>query len=401
MKLLASRGATVVATTSLLLMIAVIPASGHARPAGLTPATLSAPAKAQAPAKPLASAKTADPGKPPRVAVIGTGGTISGVSDTRVSFQTYKSGQMKIADMVNYLQPEIGKVADVSTVQFGNKGSSGYSIKDFYNLTKEVDKQLEQADAVVVTSGTDTMEEFAYWLDLTVRSSKPVVLTGSMRPWTVIGTDAPANLYNAIVLAASGKTACNGAVIMLNDEIQAARDVTKTNGLRVETFQSREVGVLGYVDETRIRMLRATPRTQYCGDSEKWATPFDLNKVSADKLPRVEVVYSYQEASGDAITAFADAGVRGIVTAGTGNGGISGAQSAARTAAIQKGVTFVSTTRTGSGATYGGTGSVIPGEDLLPQKARLLLLLSLAQTSDVDTIRTWFSTYGVPQFSTN
>ena len=140
---------------------------------------MSAPAKAQAPAKPLASAKTADPAKPPRVAVIGTGGTISGVSDTRVSFQTYKSGQMKIADMVDYLQPEIGKVADVSTVQFGNKGSGGYSIKDYYDLTTVVDKQLEQADAVVVTTGTDTMEEFAYWLDLTVRSSKPVVLTGS------------------------------------------------------------------------------------------------------------------------------------------------------------------------------------------------------------------------------
>jgi L-asparaginase len=352
---------------------------------------------AAAAAAPMAAPAAQRTGKP-KIAVVGTGGTISGVSDTRVSFQTYQSGKLKISDMVNYLQPEIGKVADVSTVQFGNKGSGGYSIKDYYDLTKTVDEELKDADGVVVTTGTDTMEEFAYWLDLTVRSHKPVVLTGSMRPWTVIGTEAPANLYNAISLAASGKTACNGTVIMLNDEIQAARDVTKTNAVRMDTFQSREVGVLGYVDETRIRMLRATPRAQYCDDSRKWATPFDLSKVDREKLPRVEVVYSYQDAGGEAISAFADAGVRGIVTAGTGTGGISGAQSAARTAAVAKGVVFVSTTRTGSGSVYGGTGAVVPGEDLLPQKARLLLLLSLARGGDTETIRRWVSTYGVPQF---
>ncbi|GAA2073859.1 asparaginase [Actinomadura alba] len=347
----------------------------------------------------MTSASAAERQKTPKIVVIGTGGTISGVSDTRVSFQTYRSGQLKISDMVAHLQPEIGKVADVSTVQFGNKGSGGYTIKEFYDLTKEVDDELKHADGVVVTTGTDTMEEFAYWLDLTVRSRKPVVLTGSMRPWTVVGTDAPANLYNAITLAASGRTECNGTVIMLNDEIQAARDVTKTNALRMDTFKSREVGVLGYVDETRIRMLRSTPRVQHCDNPSKWATPFDLSKVDRDRLPRVEIVYGYQEAGGEAITAFADAGVRGIVTAGTGSGGVSSAQSAARTAAIAKGVTFVSTTRTGSGASYGGSNGVIPGEDLLPQKARILLLLSLAQTGDPGTIAQWVSTYGVPQAS--
>jgi len=347
----------------------------------------------------VTSASAAEPQRKPKIVVIGTGGTISGVSDTRVSFQTYRSGQLKISDMVAHLQPEIGKVADVSTVQFGNKGSGGYTIKEFYDLTKEVDDELKHADGVVVTTGTDTMEEFAYWLDLTVRSRKPVVLTGSMRPWTVVGTDAPANLYNAITLAASGRTECNGTVIMLNDEIQAARDVTKTNALRMDTFKSREVGVLGYVDETRIRMLRSTPRAEHCDDPRKWATPFDLSKVDRDRLPRVEIVYGYQEAGGEAITAFADAGVRGIVTAGTGSGGISSAQSAARTAAIAKGVTFVSTTRTGSGASYGGSTGVIPGEDLLPQKARILLLLSLARTSDPGTVAQWVSTYGVPQAS--
>jgi L-asparaginase len=335
----------------------------------------------------------------PKVVVIGTGGTIAGVSDTRVNFQTYRSGQIPIADLVKFLQPEVGKIADVTTVQFGNKGSGSYTIPEFYDLSKLVDQQLARADAVVVTTGTDTMEEFAYWLDLTVRSPKPVVLTGAMRPWTVVGTDGPANLYNAIALAASKRTTCFGTVLMLNDEIFPARDATKTSGLRMDTFQTREFGVLGFVDETRIRLLRAPARVEQCRSS-KWATPFDLAKISRDALPRTEIVYAYQGAGGEAITAFAAAGVKGIVTAGTGAGGIASAQSAARNEAIKKGVTFVSTTRTGSGAVYdGGSGSVIGGEDLLPQKARLLLLLSLAKTNDVATIRTWFARYGTQQFS--
>jgi L-asparaginase len=334
----------------------------------------------------------------PKVVVIGTGGTIAGVAGSRVAFQTYRSGQIPIADLVGFLQPEVARIADVSTVQFGNKGSGSYTIPEFYDLTKLVDQQLARADAVVVTTGTDTMEEFAYWLDLTVRSTKPVVLTGAMRPWNVVGTDGPANLYNAIALAASKRTTCFGTVLMLNDEVYPARDATKTSGLRMDTFQTREFGTLGFVDETRIRLHRAPARVEQCRTS-KWATPFDLARIDRAALPRTEIVYSYQSAGGEPITAFADAGVRGIVTAGTGAGGVSAAQSAARSAAIQQGVVFVSTTRTGSGAVYdGGTGPVIGGEDLLPQKARLLLLLSLAKTDDVATIRDWFARYGVQEF---
>lgn len=333
----------------------------------------------------------------PKVVVIGTGGTIAGVAESRVALQTYRSGQISIADLVKFLQPELATVADVTTVQFGNKGSGGYTIPEYYDLTKVVDQQLARADAVVVTTGTDTMEEFAYWLDLTVRSKKPVVLTGAMRPWNVIGTDGPANLYNAITLAASERTTCFGTVLMLNDEVYPARDVTKTSGLRMDTFQTREYGALGFVDEKRVRLQRAPARVEDCRTS-KWSTPFDLGKVDRAKLPRTEIVYGYQGAGGEAITAFADAGVKGIVTAGTGAGGISPAQSAALAAAAKKGVTFVSTTRTGSGAVYDGGGTAIGGEDLLPQKARLLLLLSLAKTNDVATIRGWFSRYGVQQF---
>lgn len=341
------------------------------------------------------------PVKRPKVAVIGTGGTISGVSKSRVDFQDYQSGKIAISQLVGDLKPEVDQVADVSTVQFGNAGSGSYSIADYRRLTETVDKALRTNDAAVVTTGTDTMEEFAYWLDLTVRSDKPVILTGAMRPWTVIGTDGPANLYNAIQLAASRKTTCFGSVIMLNDEIQAAREVRKTDALRMDTFNSGSSGALGVVDQDRVRINRAPARVDKCGKAS-WKTPFDLDKIAGagKSLPKVEIAYSYQDASGEAIKAFANSGAAGVVTAGTGAGGISPAMTAARSEAAKKGVVFASTTRTGSGAVYddAADGPVIGAADLSAQKARILLLLSLATTKDVDTIRGWFTTLGTAEF---
>ena len=342
----------------------------------------------------------------PTVTLVATGGTISGVAQGRETFTNYRSGSINGEDLIAHLQPELSRIADVNVVQFGNAGSSGYSIEQFRQLTLTVEEALETSDGVVVTSGTDTQEEFAYWLDLTVRSQKPVVTTGAMRPWAapdgqlVFGADGPANLFNAIALAASQATYCYGTVLMLNDEIHAARDVTKTSSYRADTFQTREYGVLGWIDGTQINLGRATPRVQLCDRPEQWRTPFDLSTIEESDLARAEVVYSYQDAGGEAISAYAAAGVGGIVTAGTGAGGISPDQRAARTAAAAEGVVFVTTTRTGSGSVYGGSGNIIAGGDLLPQKARLLLLLGLTfAPGDVDQIRTWFDTIGKPGFA--
>ncbi|TMU92476.1 asparaginase [Streptomyces sp. DASNCL29] len=334
----------------------------------------------------------------PKVAVIGTGGTISGVSKSRVSYQDYESGKLPVSKLVNDLRPEVDAIADVSTEQFGNKGSGSYSIADYRKLTASVDQALKKSDAVVVTTGTDTMEEFAYWLDLTVRSDKPLILTGSMRPWTVIGTDAPANLYNAIHLAASRKTTCYGTVLMLNDQIQAAREARKTNALRMDTFTSGDSGELGVIDQDNIRLNRAPARVQKCG-TKAWKTPFDLDRIAKKALPKVEIAYSYQDAGPEAIKAFADSGADGVVTAGTGAGGLSPAMTEARKDAVKDGVLFAATTRTGNGAVYDDhTEGVIGAEDLTPQKARLLLLLSLAATDDQNRIRSWFATLGSAQF---
>ncbi|WP_341359910.1 asparaginase [Georgenia sp. M64] len=382
---------------------AAVPAAVHATAGVVEPASIQSAAYTTA----VSTARSTTP----TVTVIGTGGTISAIADSRSSFTSYRSGRIAIEDLVAQISPEIGEVADVETIQFGNSGSSGYTIAQFHELTAVVEEALETSDGVVVTSGTDTMEEFAYWLDLTVQSRKPVVTTGAMRPWgaldengeqvQVFGTDGPANLYNAIKLAASQATYCYGTVLMLNEEFHAARDVTKTSSYRADTFQSREFGVLGWIDGDNIKVGRAPARVETCDNPERWATPFDLSTIEASDLPRTEVVWGYQEAGGEAITAFAEAGVEGIVTAGTGAGGISSAQRAARTAAVADGVTFVSTTRTGSGSVYGGGEGVIAGDDLIPQKARLLLLLSLAfAPEDPAQVQEWVTTLGNPEFET-
>lgn len=333
----------------------------------------------------------------PKVEVIATGGTIAGQSADATSFANYRAGTLLIADMVAEL-PDKNKIAQVSTYQFGNSGSSAYSIPDLYDLSLRVDKALETQDAVVVTSGTDTMEEIAYFLDLTVRSSKPVVVTGSMRPWTVIGSDAQANLYNAIKLAASGKTEYFGTVLMLNDEFHAAREVTKSNAYRTDTFVTPELGALGYIDEAGVRVYRA-PYRALLGAAD-WKTPFDLAKLDKKSLAKVEIAYSYQDAGAGAISAFVADGADGIVTAGTGAGGISRAMSAERTAAIAEHDTvFVATTRTGSGSNYSSGANIIAGDNLNAVHARLMLLLSLSFSSDFDTIKGWFDTYGAGQVS--
>jgi L-asparaginase len=331
----------------------------------------------------------------PTVTVIGTGGTIAGLAASRVDFQTYKGDQLSAADLVKFLQPEVGGIANVESTEFSEEGANDQPISHYYyDLSKLVDERLKKADAVVVSAGTRTVEDLAYWLDLTVRSPKPVVVTGSERPWNVISSDGPANLYNAVALAASGRTKCFGTVVMLNDEILAARDATKTNTLRLDAFQGRALGVLGVVDERRIRLLHAPARVQSCGHAA-WRTPFDLSKLSQARLPSVEIGYSYAGAGGEEITAFAGAGARGIVMAGD----PSTRQYEAALEAIKHGVVFVAANRNISGAVYDpGVPGVVAAEDLLPQKARLLLMLSLALTGNVEQIQHWFSVYGVPQF---
>ena len=331
--------------------------------------------------------------KKSKVMVIATGGTIAGIAPSSTDFTLYTPGVKNIDDMLDEI-PAVYNLADIDTKQFANQSSSSTTTKNLYDLSVAVDQALKTYDSVVVTCGTDIMEEIAYFLDLTVQSPKPVVVTGSMKPWNVIGTDAKLNLYNAVKVAASNKTYKFGTVVVLNEEIHAAREVTKANSVREDTFQTPMLGMLGYVDDNDVSIYRIPTRAAKADD--EWATPFDLSKISASDLPRVDLVVAYQGAGGEQITAAVNAGAKGIVTMGTGNGGITTEMIAARNAAMNKGVIVAAVTRTGSGTMYSedrdGYG-LVSADNLNAYHARIALQLCLAYSKNYNTIQGWFDDY--------
>ena len=327
------------------------------------------------------------------VMVIATGGTIAGIAADEDDFTLYSPGVLSISDMVNEISA-VKSFANVSTKQFANQSSGSTSTQNLYDLSLSVDAALKTHDAVVVTCGTDIMEEIAYFLDLTVQSPKPVVVTGSMKPWNVIGMDAKINLYNAIKVAASNKTYKFGTVVVLNEEIHSSREVSKTNSHRTDAFATPMLGMLGYVDENDVSIYRMPTRA--AKSNEDWTTPFDLTKISASDIPYVGIVVSYQGAGGEAINALVENGAKGIVTMGTGNGGISQSMLTARNSALNKGIIVVATTRTGSGTMYSedrdGSG-LISADNLNAYHARIALELSLAYSNNYRTIQSWFEEY--------
>lgn len=328
-----------------------------------------------------------------KVMVIATGGTIAGIAPSSTDFTLYTPGVKSIGEMINEVSA-IKSLANISTKQFANQSSASTTTQNLYDLSRAVDKALEDHDSVVVTCGTDIMEEIAYFLDLTVQSPKPVVVTGSMKPWNVVGTDAKINLYNAVKVAASNKTYKFGTVVVLNEEIHAAREVTKSNSAREDTFQTPMLGMLGYVDDNAVSIYRIPTRAAKSLD--EWATPFDLSKISASDLPRVDIVVAYQGAGGEQITAAVNAGAKGIVTMGTGNGGITDSMITARNNAMNKGIIVASVTRTGSGTMYSedrdGYG-LVSADNLNAYHARIALQICLAYSKNYNTIQGWFDDY--------
>ena len=329
----------------------------------------------------------------PRVRLVATGGTISNRTGGRLSAEELVASMPGIE---RYAQPEFE--------QFTNVASSELTLDQWLGLSKRLN-ELFRTDpglaGLVVTSGTDTLEELAYFLDLTVRSEKPVVIVGSMRNPSTLGYEGAANLLEGFRVAAAPSAKSKGVLVVLNDEINAAREATKTDALRMQTFQTRGYGVLGVVDADRVVFYRDVVK-RHTAQSE-----FDVWSVS--KLPRVDVVLVYQGADGDLIKAAADAGAQGIVIAGAGAGATSGTQPAGIEYALKKGVFVVTTTRTGSGRIAVGRGGRgrgaagapppeeqrrrIAGEDLAPVKARVLLMLALTKTRDPAEIQRMFTEY--------
>lgn len=322
----------------------------------------------------------------PKIHVIGTGGTISGAAADRTMVSGYRAGTFLIKDMLAQI-PELAEIADVTSEQLVNVGSGAIGEKELLELAKRINRMAtEQPDIAgfVVTHGTSTLEETAYFLNLTVRTEKPVVVVGSMRPWTNIGTDAHLNLYNGVRVAATPESTGKGVLIVLNDEINGARDGTKTDTLRVETFNSREMGFLGYADPDRVVFYREVL------SRHTFRSEFDVSAL--DKLPRVDIVYGYQDASAAPAKALVEAGVAGIVTATTGP-----EMGPVLREAREKGIKVVGSDRKGQGRVTGSpqrarTGS-IAADNLRPQKARILLQLALTKTQDNEEIQRMFNEY--------
>ena len=329
-------------------------------------------------------AAAAEPGAHPlpRVALFTTGGTIQSKGAHRQTLMEYNAGRVTPDELVGDL-PELSTVADVALTEISNIGSGGMTTDLLLKLAKSVNAALADpaVAGAVVTHGTGTLEETAYFLNLTVRSAKPVVVVGAMRPFTAISRDGPFNLYNAVRVAATPTAQGYGVMILLNDTINAARDTTKNNTYRVDTFVARDVGPLGFADSDRISFYRK-PLYRHTAASE-----FDVSGL--DSLPRVDVTYGYQEADGTAIDAFVAAGAKGIVLTGGDRDAVERGRAA--------GVVFVNSDRKGSGRVVQSERvaerGLVTSDNLPPHKARILLRLALTKTTDPKEIQRMFNEY--------
>ncbi len=327
----------------------------------------------------------------PRVKILATGGTIAGagVSADRAG---YKAGALPIDELLNAV-PQIHKIARVTGEQIASVGSQDISLAIWQKLAVRINEIFEknEADAVVITHGTDTQEETSYFLDLTVHYKNAVVITGSMRPATGISADGPKNLYDAVTVAASSASKNRGVLVCFNEGIYDGRDVVKISTTKLNAFASPNTGPLGQVYDGKVEYYSTSLREVNVN------SPFSVKMDS--KIPRVDIVYMYADASGDLINCAVNAGAKGLVIAGVGNGNFDKAFMEAITAAIKKGVIVCRASRCVSGRVVledeindKEVGTIV-SDDLNPQKARVLLMLGLMNTSDKAKLQQYFFKY--------
>ncbi|WP_255991570.1 type II asparaginase [Chitinolyticbacter albus] len=328
----------------------------------------------------------------PNVTILATGGTIAGTGATSTTTVGYSAAKLGVEKLIEAV-PEMKTIANVSGEQVFQIASENMTNDHWLKLAKRVNELLKQSsvDGIVITHGTDTIEETAYFLNLVVKSKKPVVIVGAMRPATAISADGPINLYNAVGIAGSKDAQGRGVLVALNDEIQGAREVTKSNTMLASTFRAPDLGSLGYVVRGKPVFYRATAR-KHTVDTE-----FDIGKL--DQLPEVDVVYGYANAKRTPIDAFVAGGDVGLVHAGTGNGSLATPVKEALKEARAKGVIVVRSSRTGSGITArNGEANddeldFVAADNLNAQKARILLMLALTKTRDTKDIQRMFEVY--------
>lgn len=328
-----------------------------------------------------------------QIILIGTGGSISTLGRNGLDLLEYGDfGRIVEPDELARLYPEINEHADLVVFPFRAVPSPALTAVDWLQLNDLVHQAIEAhpaAKGVVITHGTATLEETAYFLNLTLRTDKPVVLVGAQRPPTALSSDSGLNLVNAIRVASSPDAVGRGVLAVLNDEIHSARSVTKTNTYRLHSFRSPVFGPLGVADPDRIEFHRAPDRA-HCPD-----TPFDVRGVA--DLPRVDIAYSHAGSDGLAIRAFANVGAAAVVLAAVAPGKPTPLEEQAIRDVIRAGVIVVNSCRAGEGRVVSVARTrelgVVVADDLNPQKARVLAMLAVRLSKDRAQLEEWFATY--------
>jgi L-asparaginase len=335
--------------------------------------------------------KPPTPKKTPRVIILATGGTIAGSADSAIE-AGYTSGRVSVDAMIAAI-PGMAAIARVDGEQVANVGSQDMTVAIMIDLARRIGALLDDAaiDGVVVTHGTDTMEETAYFLNLTVKSRKPVVMTGAMRPFTAVSADGPLNLFNAVAVAADPQAAGRGVLVVMNDRIHGAHSLTKSNTTSVETFISPINGLIGTVNYGQTEYFRRPSRRHTHGSA------FSLAGVTA--LPRVDIIYACIDMPADLIDCCVQRGAKGIVIAGDGNGNMNAATIDRAARAAKQGIVIARSSRVPTGKVGrnveiddDGLG-FIASDELNPAKARILLMLALLKIRALDTLQRLFYQY--------
>ncbi len=328
--------------------------------------------------------------KKANILVLATGGTIAGSAPSKTDLTEYQAAILTGQDLINAV-PSIIEIANVKSEQISNVASEDFTFDILLKLAKRINVLLEQVDCdgIVVTHGTDTLEETAYFLNLVVKSTKPVVIVGSMRPATAIGADGPLNLLNAVGVAASQEAHNKGVLIVLDGQIISAREGTKSNTLSTETFSAHELGILGYVVDFKAIFYRNVIR--------KHTVEAEFNIVDIETLPRVDIVYEYLDTSSKMYKAIIESKPQGLVIAATGNGCLSKMALNIFGEAAKQGIFVVRSSRTGSGvitpSLLDNEHGFIASDNLNPQKARILLTLGLTISNEHKKLRELFAKY--------
>ncbi|MBJ9984939.1 type II asparaginase [Acinetobacter sp. S40] len=328
------------------------------------------------------------------VVVVATGGTIAGAGASSTNSATYTAAKVPVDALINAV-PQVKDLANVSGVQALQIASESITDKELLSLARQVNELVKKpsVNGIVITHGTDTLEETAFFLNLVIHTDKPIVVVGSMRPSTALSADGPLNLYSAVALAASDEAKNKGVMVLMNDSIFAARDVTKTINIHTNAFAS-QWGALGTLVEGKPYWFRNSVK-RFNNTSE-----FNIENIKGDQLPLVQIVYGSDSMLPDAYLAYAKAGAKAIIHAGTGNGSMANyIVPVVRQLHDEQGIQIIRSSRVPQGFVlrnaeqpddqYGW----IVAHDLNPQKARLLAALALTKTNDAKEIQRMFWQY--------